>query len=357
MTVTLPIATGGYRFSGVNDLKQGGTQQGVTQFATAHVMLYASDGQTPLVTANGFHVQGPAAVDAAPSGNPVLIGGQGSTATPADKTTTDGRVVTPWFDRKGRLVVRLGDATNLTPAGDAQARAIQVTHGNGTQTMPSGDALTRPVFVRAGDGTNGMPAGDVAGRAIQVRHSDGTNQTPAGDALARPVFVRLSDPSNAAQWPSAAAMGDSMSNPTTAAVAALQANWNGTSWERANGNTEVVALASSPRTTTTQAPDLVNRNARGVMYALVVTANPGGGQTLNLQVQGAAGGVAQWVMKAMATLTANGTYIYIVMPGAPAAAGAITDTLNAPIPRTIQTLVVHSGAGSWTYVLVACLLL
>lgn len=339
-----------------------GTQIGSTDYAAGHVILVDANGD-PLVTTTGVKVEGASAANTTQAGRPVAIGGRASAATPG-AVGADGAAQFAWFDRNGRLMVRHGDGSNHMPAGDAQARGIHVIPGNGTGTLikaeddasANGDLGIPMLAVRKGtpantSGTDGdyEPLQMAAGRLYTSTTIDAA--LPAGSATIGTVGLATT------AVPAAAALGDAMSNPTSTAIAALQANWNGTSWERANGNTEIVALASAARTTTTQAPDLINRNARGVMYALVVTAAPGGGQTLNLQVQGAAGGVAQWVMKAMATLTTTGTYIYIVMPGAPAAAGAITDTLNAPIPRTIQTLVVHSAGGSWTYVLAACLLL
>jgi hypothetical protein len=46
--------------------------------------------------------------------------------------------------------------TNIggTPTAVVQATPLPVQHGNGTQYMPSGDNVARPIFVKAGDGTN-----------------------------------------------------------------------------------------------------------------------------------------------------------------------------------------------------------
>lgn len=354
LTGVLPRDSAGYMFVGPQGWLPAGTRVGSTDYAVTHNYLVGPDGTTPLQNANGVYIQGPSASNTTLLGSPVAIGGRASSASPGD-VGADGAAVFGWFDRKGRLVVRLGDGANLTPAGDAQSRALHVIQGNGTQTMPSGDALARPIFTRPGDGTNGTPAGDTQARAIQMRLGDGTNQTPAGDAQARPIFTRLSDGTNALM-PASAALSDTTANPTTTQIGAAIQTWNGTTWERAHGNFDTVNLASAARTATTQAPDLINRNARGVLYALVVTANPGGGQTLQLQVQGAVGGVAQFVMNAFATITANGTYLYLIYPGA-TTVGAITGSLATNAPRTLQTFVIHSAGGSWTYALVSCLLM
>jgi len=67
---------------------------------------------------------------------------------------TDGTNDMPTMDAVGRAgYVYVTDGTNTQPTGDAVARRIFVTHNNGTQEMPSGDAVGRSIYTAVGDGT------------------------------------------------------------------------------------------------------------------------------------------------------------------------------------------------------------
>jgi hypothetical protein len=140
---------------------------------------------------------------------------------------SDGTNDTPAGDVQARAIqVSMGDGTNSTPAGDNVSRAIivQPTDGtrsltikasstraaatdtalvvrpmmgtNGTQDMPTMDAVARPGFVKITDGTNTMPTMDAVGRPGFQKITDGTNTMPTMDAVGRPGFVKITDGTN-----------------------------------------------------------------------------------------------------------------------------------------------------------------
>ena len=128
--------------------------------------------------------------------------------------------------------------------------------------------------------------------------------------------------------------------------------FNNSTFDRQRGNTEGTVLASAARAVTTSSADLTNHNARGVLLYLNVTANPGGGETLQLAVQAKDPISAGYAVLAQAAASAlgggTGLIGLLVYPGA-ASAGVDLTHAQAPLPRTWRARVVHSAAGSWTY--------
>jgi hypothetical protein len=93
----------------------------------------------------------------------------------------------------------------------------------------------------------------------------------------------------------------------------------------------------------------------GVMLALNVTANPGGGQTLSLKVQAAyieapTTEFVDYCDFGVLFTAANGTILAMLYPGALAADAATPLKVKSlPCPRVYRAIVTHSGGGSWTY--------
>ena len=126
-------------------------------------------------------------------------------------------------------------------------------------------------------------------------------------------------------------------------------------WAPAGFNAEGNLLPSAARTATLSTPNQTNPGARGVILTLNVTANPGGVETLTLQLQNMlptdptiTQAIAASIVSAAAS---NGTYRLYVYPGA---SGALPNAANnvcfpLPVARTWLARVVHSASGSWTY--------
>lgn len=85
-------------------------------------------GNTPAVTFSGdVTTVGKAAHDAAVSGNPILLGAFGSTATPA-AVSADGDVVRLWADRSGSMHV-IVDSGSVTVAGSVSVTSLPGVSG------------------------------------------------------------------------------------------------------------------------------------------------------------------------------------------------------------------------------------
>jgi hypothetical protein len=69
-------------------------------------------GDADVAAGNPVYVHGPAAHDAAASGNPIVLGGVAEATCPA--AVSDGDAVRAWFDTRGRLVVTVGVASTAT---------------------------------------------------------------------------------------------------------------------------------------------------------------------------------------------------------------------------------------------------
>lgn len=126
ITSSLPTDIDGLSFVGPGGKLPAGTQVGSTDYAVTHVLLVAADGTTPLVTANGVYVQGPAAHDAAAAGNPLLLGGRASAAAPTD-VSADGDVARLWVLRNGAQAAVLTAAGALIGGDAANGLDVDVT--------------------------------------------------------------------------------------------------------------------------------------------------------------------------------------------------------------------------------------
>jgi hypothetical protein len=167
------------------------------------------------------------------------------------------------------------------------------------------------------------------------------------------------------------APGDGINNNTHKAMAptgdqilytpAWPFTYNGSTWDRQRGNLDLTLLVSSSRSSSQNSPDQVNYNARGVLVLLNVTANPGGAETLTLELQAKNGVTSTYfpLVNTGAVITAaNGMRGLIVYPGVvETVAGADLWVQGLALPRNWRVAVQNSGAGSWTYSLAATLML
>lgn len=125
ISTTLPVDTQNRRFAGVQGKMAAGTQVGSTDYAVAHVLLVDAS-NNPLVTSGSLNVQGPAAHDAAASGNPVQMGGVAESTTPS--AVADGDAVRAFFDLLGQLAVVLKGSTGAAMLPDPAALADNTTN-------------------------------------------------------------------------------------------------------------------------------------------------------------------------------------------------------------------------------------
>lgn len=135
-------------------------------------------------------------------------------------------------------------------------------------------------------------------------------------------------------------------------------NYNGTTWDRLRGNTEITVLATAARTASINSADLTNYNARGVIITLDVTTDPGSGETLQLLVQhkDAESSAYEIILDDGANAT-PGRRTVIVYPGTAGSANDVTSTTGYPLPRTWRVRIAHSASGTWNYSVGASLIL
>lgn len=142
---------------------------------------------------------------------------------------------------------------------------------------------------------------------------------------------------------------------TSCGVASAGMLFNGSTFDRARANTTGTALASASRNATTASALLTNHNARGGLFVLDVTVNPGAAQTLTLRLR--ARDPITATVNTFATGAAQafggvaGQLLLMVYPGATVAPAGGTGSAvqNTAVPREFVVEVVHSGAGAWTY--------
>lgn len=115
-----------------------------------------------------------------------------------------------------------------------------------------------------------------------------------------------------------------------------------------------VLLKSEARTSTTITPEQKALwRDRGIILFLDVTANPGGAETLTLQVQTkdpVGGGWANLTTFGATTAATNALYMYTLYPSAAETAATSGHEVQAlPLPPIWRARITHSSTGSWTY--------
>lgn len=141
-------------------------------------------------------------------------------------------------------------------------------------------------------------------------------------------------------YPTAAASADGLANPTVTQIGSAGLLFNGTTWDRARGNTAVSVEASSAKTATgNSAAAITNHNARGVQLFVNVGTVSGTTPTLVVRVQVQDPVSSNWVDlpgAATASITATtGTtpVLLTIYPGITAVANSV---VNQPLPRTYR---------------------
>jgi hypothetical protein len=177
--------------------------------------------------------------------------------------------------------------------------------------------------------------------------STGIDGTTLGSMV--PVVPMYESSGGTMYRPRTAFTGDGMA--TQYAPAGTPYLYNGATLDRQRGNTEGTLLASAARTATTFSAQQTNHNARGGIFTLNVTVAAGGGQTLTVTPFGYDPvSAATYGLGNFATLTATGTYAYVVYPGvAETIATTNVEVQGLILPRAFLIAVTHSAGGSWTY--------
>lgn len=257
--------------------------------------------------ANAQQVQGPGASAAALVGNPVRIGGSDGTNTQDLKTASATGAA---FGTAGLLAQapHLWDGTNSTYQPVMRSRTFESATA---QASVVGLQAVAPVVFDSTNGQYSLASSGIADGLAGAR-------TPVSGHYAT----------------------------------------NESTWDRWRNNTQGTLLASAARVITTASPDQTNYNARGVQVFCNVTGNPGGAETLTVQLQvkdsvgagyytvATSGAISVFGAGAAST----GLEVIDLFPGAAeTAALAGWTTQGLQLPRTWRVNVAHSASGSWTY--------
>lgn len=127
-----------------------------------------------------------------------LIGAQFNTSLP---TLTNGQQSALQADSSGRLLIgAIPAGANIIGAVTQSGSWTVAATQSGTWTVAQGTAaaLSGAWPVKVTDGTNTMPTMDAVGRAGFMKVTDGTNTMPTMDAVGRAGFLKVTDGTNTA---------------------------------------------------------------------------------------------------------------------------------------------------------------
>ena len=153
------------------------------------------------------------------------------------------------------------------------------------------------------------------------------------------------------ELPTAAALADGLTNPTTPTVGAAELLFNGSTWDRRPGTQEGTLLASATRNATTDSAIQTNYGAKGVLLTLNITATAGTG--VKLEIRGVDPLLGGDIILARHSTLRYGTAQVHWLELHPGAASASIDgwgeRFQGCLPRRWKLRVVHSDANNLTY--------
>lgn len=127
--------------------------------------------------------------------------------------------------------------------------------------------------------------------------------------------------------------------------------FNGLTFDRLRGNTELTLLPPAARTVTTHSADFINYNGKGAQVILNITVASGtGGLQATLQGKDPISGTYYNLTALPTAVVATGIKVYELFPGASTAgAGDITVRTAGVLPRTFRINVTAGDTSSYTY--------
>ena len=117
--------------------------------------------------------------------------------------------------------------------------------------------------------------------------------------------------------------------------------------------TQKTLLASAARTGTTSSADQTNRSFKGLYVYLDVTVNPGGGETLTVDVEAKDDVNDEYHVIATSGAQAlggsAGQYVIAIYPADLTVANGIDAIGEVPLSAVYRVNVTHSSGGTWSY--------
>lgn len=147
------------------------------------------------------------------------------------------------------------------------------------------------------------------------------------------------------QITTAAALTDSVANPTTGLLGAPALLFNGTTWERRRGNMAITLDALTSKTATFNGATLVNVNARSAIFEIRATVWSGTG-TFTAKLQQSIDGGTTWIDVPGAVtpaISAVGSTLLIIDKDMIAVANSVI-----PYPLARHNRIVYTWTGTLT---------
>lgn len=165
--------------------------------------------------------------------------------------------------------------------------------------------------------------------------------------MANPTVTPIMTPARGPNVPDAQSIYivDVYGNPITsinpAPITLYDANGNRIAFNA--DNSQILNVTSG--TTTQTSPDQTNISARGAYIIVNVTTLTGTTPTLTPLIQGKAPVANQYFTLLLATtaISANGKFVYLVYPNAPAGAGGVTQSIAFSLPKTWNVVMTVGG--------------
>jgi hypothetical protein len=150
-----------------------------------------------------------------------------------------------------------------------------------------------------------------------------------------------------------ATLADGAANVTAPTVGAGALDYNGATWDRRRGNTDVTVFSSAARTATPTPYDGTNYNAKGLHLVIDCTA-ASATPSVVFTIQGADAISGKfYTILASAAITGTGTTILRVYPGLTAAGNLVASDI---LTRTWRVIATHADSDSITYTVGASLI-
>jgi hypothetical protein len=234
--------------------------------------------------------------------------------------------------------VSMGTAGVVTPywSNDGVnylAATMQLSNGSTANTFNAAGLWYLPVYGRYLQLrlTTATTAGTTTLSTVGSQSNLGT---PAGQSISGTVGVT--------GYPTAAASGDALANPTVTKVDVTNLVFNGTTWDRQRGmSTALTTGDTGAKVATGVGVTITNVGSKGVQITLNMGAVTGTNPTFVLKVQGSTDAGTTWYDipgATTATLNATGQYGITIYPGVTTVAGVATPNTTAAtgmvIPRT-----------------------
>lgn len=277
----------------------------------------------------------------------VAAGAAGTLSAKTRRLTTDlaallAKTVTPNTELSGLTAGALN--ADLVPSTDVSAYrsfSLQMLGTfSGTLTFQcSNDGTTWDALAM-------IPSNSIGGN-LQTSTSQPSNKTFYANIVTKYIRVRMTSYTSGTATGVAELNGHSVPYQSFGVSAGQNGAFN------VNNTAESTLLSSAARTSSTNSTDQVNNISKSICLFLNVTAQPGGGETLSLKIQGkdpVSGSYIDIADAGVLFTAATGLKMLVVTPGVLAAdfvAGAVGK--SALVPRTWRAVVTHSAAGSWTY--------